>query len=68
MSERDDSPTVPIICPACETTTRIPVDDLAQSLDRHNEQMHDGEEIAHVDPDIAEQLQDLVAEDLGLLE
>jgi hypothetical protein len=68
MSESEDSPTVPIICPACETTTRIPVDDLAQSLDRHNEQMHDGEEIAHVDPDIAEQLQDLVAEDLGLLE
>jgi hypothetical protein len=68
MSESEDSPTVPIICPACETTTRIPVDELAESLDRHNEQMHDGEEIAHVDPDIAEQLQDLVAEDMGLLE
>jgi hypothetical protein len=68
MSESEDSPTVPIICPACETTTRIPVDELAESLDRHNEQMHDGEDIAHVDPDIAAELQDLVAEDLGLLE
>lgn len=68
MSESEDSPTVPIICPACETTTRIPVGDLPESLDRHNEQMHDGEEIAHIDPDIAEQLQDLVAQDLGLLE
>jgi len=68
MSESEDTPTVPIICPACETTTRIPVDDLPESLDRHNEQMHDGEDVAHVDPDIAEQLQDLVAKDLGLLE
>jgi hypothetical protein len=68
MSTSEDTPTVPIICPECETTTRIPVDDLADSLQRHNEQLHDGEDIAHVDPDIADQLQDIVAEDLGLLE
>lgn len=68
MSTSEDTPTVPIICPECETTTRIPVDDVADSLQRHNEQLHDGEEIAHIDPDIAEQIQDMVAEDLGLLE
>ena len=68
MSTSEDTPTVPIICPECETTTRIPVDDLADSLQRHNEQLHDGEDIAHVDPDIADQLQNIVAEDLGLLE
>jgi hypothetical protein len=68
MSTSEDTPTVPIICPECETTTRIPVDDVADSLQRHNEQLHDGEDVAHIDPDIADQIQDIVAEDLGLLE
>ncbi|WP_436902626.1 hypothetical protein [Halovenus halobia] len=68
MSSSDDTPTVPIICPECETTTRIPVDNLAESLERHNEQLHDGEDVAHIDPDIADQIQNMVAEDMGLLE
>jgi hypothetical protein len=68
MSTSEDTPTVPIICPKCETTTRIPVDDVADSLERHNEQLHDGEEVAHIDPDIADQIQNMVAEDLGLLD
>lgn len=68
MSTSDDTPTVPIICPECDTTTRIPVDDVADSLQRHNEQLHDGEDVAHIDPEIAEQIQDMVAEDLGLLD
>lgn len=68
MPASDDSPTVPIVCPECETTTRISVDDLPESLDRHNEQLHDGEAVARIDPDIADQLQDLVAKDLGLLD
>ena len=68
MSTSEDTPTVPIICPECETTTRIAVDDVADSLQRHNEQLHDGEEVAHIDPDIADQIQNIVAEDLGLLD
>lgn len=68
MSTSEDTPTVPIICPECETTTRISVDDVADSLQRHNEQLHDGEEVAHIDPDIADQIQNMVAEDLGLLD
>lgn len=68
MSPSDDAPDVPIVCTECETTTRIPVDDVAESLERHNDQLHDGEEIAQIDPDIADQLQNIVAEDLGLLE
>ncbi|PSP27457.1 hypothetical protein BRC65_05700 [Halobacteriales archaeon QH_2_65_14] len=67
MPESDADPEVPIVCPECETTTRIPIEDVADSLERHNEGMHDGEEVAQVDPDIAEELADLVAEDLGLL-
>jgi hypothetical protein len=62
-----DEPDVPIICEECDTTTRIPISEVADSVERHNEQMHDGEDIAQIDPDIAEELQDLVAEDLGLL-
>lgn len=68
MSTSEEGPKVPIICPECDTTTRIPAEDVAETLERHNEQLHDGEDIAHVDPDLAEQLQNIVAEDLGLLD
>ena len=63
----DENPGVPIVCPECETTTEIPLSDVAESLDRHNERLHDGEEVAQVDPEIAEQLADIVAEDMDLL-
>jgi len=62
-----DEPDVPVICPECETTTRVPISKVGDSVDRHNEQLHGGEAVAEIDPDIADQLQDLVAEDLGLL-
>ena len=68
MSEADDEPAVPVHCPECETTTRVPLSDLADAIDRHNENLHDGADHARVDPDIADQLADLVAEDLGLLD
>lgn len=68
MPENDAEPNVPIVCPECETTTEIPLSKLADSLERHNKQLHDGEDVAEVDPAIAEELTDIVAEDLGLLE
>ncbi|MEF8856591.1 MAG: hypothetical protein V5A16_04130 [Haloplanus sp.] len=64
----DDDPTVPIVCPACETTTRVPLADVADAVERHNEGVHDGEEVAAVDPAVADRLADLVAEDMGLLD
>jgi len=64
----EDGPHVPIVCAACETTSRIPLADVADAIDRHNEQLHDGEPIAEVDPDIADRIADLAASDLGLLE
>jgi len=64
----DDDPTVPIVCTACETTTRVPLADVADAVERHNESVHDGEDLATVDPDIRERLADLVAEDMGLLD
>lgn len=63
----DDEPAVPIVCPECDTETRIALSDVAESLDRHNDRLHDGEEVAVVDPDIAEQIADIVAEDLDLV-
>jgi len=64
----DDDPTVPIVCPDCETTTRVPLPDVADAVDRHNENVHGGEEVAAVDPDVVDRLADLVADDMGLFD
>jgi len=64
----DDDPTVPIVCPACETTTRVPLPSVADAVERHNASVHDGESIAEVDPAVSERLADLVADDMGLLD
>jgi hypothetical protein len=64
--EETDEPTVPIVCEACGTDTRVPLSELRETLETHNEHRHDGEEIAQVDPVIADALADAVADDLGL--
>jgi hypothetical protein len=66
--ESEADPRVPVVCEECGTTTRVPLGDLADAVDRHNEQMHDGEAVAGVDPDVRDQVLDLVAEELGLLD
>jgi hypothetical protein len=68
MSEEPDPPEIPIVCPACDTRTRVPFPDVEETVERHNAGVHDGEEIAAVDPDVFDQLADYVAADLGLLE
>ncbi len=60
----DDAPDVPIVCTECGTTSRVPLPEVADTIDRHNERLHDGEEVAEVDPDLADHLADLVAEDV----
>lgn len=67
MAEPDADPKVPIVCPACETTSRIPLSKVAASLEQHNDRLHDGDDVAEIDPALAEELADIVAEDLGLL-
>ncbi|WP_247731066.1 hypothetical protein [Halovivax limisalsi] len=64
----DDEPTVPILCEACDTESRVALPDVADAVTRHNEHHHDGESIAEVDPALKDELADLVVEDLGLLE
>lgn len=69
MSDDSDAgPTVPVVCSECGTTTRVPLDDLAETVDRHNEQVHDGESVAEVDPDVKASLVDLIADELGVTE
>ena len=60
--------TVPVVCPDCETTTRVAVDEVLTAVETHNDNLHDGREVAHVDPDIADQIADLAAADLGLVD
>ncbi|WP_255193407.1 hypothetical protein [Natronobeatus ordinarius] len=68
-SETDEhGPRVPIVCTACDTTARIPLEEVADTLERHNERLHDGAEIAQVDPDVVDHLADLVATEMGLLD
>ena len=68
MTDDTDEPTVPIVCEACGTETSVPLSDVADQLETHNENRHDGEECAEVDPALKSQIQDLVAKDIGLLE
>ncbi|MEY7849644.1 hypothetical protein AB7C87_10665 [Natrarchaeobius sp. A-rgal3] len=62
------NPRVPIVCSDCETTSRVPLSDLADAIERHNDQLHDGDGVAEVDPDVADHIADLIARELGLLE
>ena len=63
-----DEPTVPIVCPECETTSRVPLSDVAETIERHNDGVHDGDDVASVDPDVADRIADLAADELGLLD
>jgi hypothetical protein len=60
----DDTPTVPVVCEACDTTTRVALDDAATTVERHNERLHDGDDHAQIDPELVARLQDLVAADI----
>jgi hypothetical protein len=66
-SDESGDPTVPIVCPECDTRTRVPLSSVGERVERHNSTRHDGEEVATVDPALREQLADLVADDLGWL-
>lgn len=70
MSEEDDSDgdatKVRVVCPACDTETQAAISDVMGVVERHNEAVHDGEDVATVDPAVKEALAGLVAKDLGL--
>jgi hypothetical protein len=66
MVSDEETVTVPVVCPDCETTTRVALATVAETVERHNERLHDGEDVASVDPALREQIADLVAEDMDL--
>jgi len=68
MTNDDEAATVPIRCPECDTTTRVEMSTAADAIERHNEQLHDGDDVAGIDPDVADEFANLIAEDLGLLD
>lgn len=68
MASDEQSVTVPVVCPVCETTTRVDLASVAEAVERHNERLHDGEDVASVDPELRERIADLAAEDMQLLE
>jgi len=60
---------VPIVCAECETTSRVPLDTVAEdAIERHKRTAPRRRRHRHGRPDIADQIADLVATDLGLLE
>ena len=68
MTTADERPEIPVVCTACDTRTRVPFDDVEGAIERHNQQLHDGEAVAEVDPDVLEQLTDRLGKDMGLLD
>jgi len=62
----DEEPSFPVVCPECDTETRVALSDLEGSIDRHNDQLHDGDDVAEIDPAVADHVLDLAAEDMGL--
>jgi hypothetical protein len=63
-----DQPEIPVVCEACGTRTSVAFEDVEDAVARHNEQLHDGDPVAEVDPAVLEELADRLAKDIGLLE
>jgi hypothetical protein len=68
MTADDEMPEIPVVCTACETRTQVPFEDVEGAVERHNDQIHDGEAVAEVDPDVLEALTDQLGKDMGLFE
>jgi hypothetical protein len=68
MAPTEDVPELTITCPACGTETDVPFPEVEETIESHNERVHDGEPIAEIDPAVKSRLQDLLAEEMGLLE
>lgn len=68
MAPPEDIPKITIACQACGTETSVPFPDVGETIDAHNERQHDGEPVAEIDPAVKSRLQDLLAEEMGLLD
>ncbi|MFB6110856.1 MAG: hypothetical protein ABEJ60_08315 [Halodesulfurarchaeum sp.] len=64
----DSDAEVPITCEACGTETSVPIERVPETIEAHNERQHDGASVAEIDPAVKSRLQDLLAEEMGLLD
>lgn len=67
MTGDDDVPAVTIECPDCGTESTVPLSAAAERIDRHNNERHDGEDVARLHPVVADRLADILAEEMDLL-
>jgi hypothetical protein len=66
MTTEEDMPEIPVICPTCDTRSYVPFEEVSDAVQRHNDQLHDGESIAEVDPEVLDALTTKFGEDMGL--
>ena len=64
--EEHEEPEVTVVCPECDTETAVPFSKLESAISNHNERLHDGADVAGVDPEFLDAFQDVVADDLEL--
>lgn len=68
MTADEEMPEIPVVCTACDTRTQVPFEDVEAAVERHNDQLHDGEPVAEVDPEVLEALTTRLGEEMGLFE
>jgi len=68
MAPTEDMPEITITCTVCGTETDVPFPEVEETIERHNDRRHDGEPVAEIDPAVKSRLQDLLAEEMGLLD
>jgi len=68
MTADEEMPEIPVVCTACETRTAVSFENVEAAVQRHNEQLHDGESVAEVDPEVLDALTDQLGRDMGLFD
>jgi hypothetical protein len=68
MAPTEDLPDITITCPDCGTETAVPFSEVEAAIESHNDSRHDGDPVAGIDPEVKSRLQDLLAEEMGLLD
>jgi len=63
MSE-EDVPDVVISCDDCGTRTTVPLTQVSDSVDEHNDLRHDGDEVAGIDEDFLESTIDVLRDEI----
>lgn len=63
MSE-DKEPDIVISCPDCGTRTTVPLTDVTDAVDEHNESRHDGDDVAGIDEDFLDGVLDEVRDQI----